>query len=112
MLQVLDVGCGTGISTRALYASGLTSVFGMDIDPIMLESAINSAKEAEGRSVTEQHYLLGEVSKMQTVFSKEKFSVITSFSSFHWFCTPNEVNAMKTVIKASNLNFGFLDSDH
>lgn len=37
--SVLDVGCGSGASTRALYRRGAGTVFGVDASPGMIEQA-------------------------------------------------------------------------
>jgi len=74
-VKVLDLGCGTGISTRQLADVGF-SVVGLDSDEKMLEKA----KEENKKNIS---YINAEVSKMP--FDNEEFQVITAFGAFHWF---------------------------
>ncbi|XDZ64877.1 class I SAM-dependent methyltransferase [Alphaproteobacteria bacterium LSUCC0684] len=37
--SILDIGCGTGISGKALHAAGFTRITGSDMNPSMLEKA-------------------------------------------------------------------------
>ena len=39
LLKVLDVGCGTGVSTRQLHQVGFSELIGIDIDPRMIKVA-------------------------------------------------------------------------
>jgi len=72
--RILDLGCGTGISTRQLNSLG--KVVGCDPDPIML----CSAREHEMGDIT---YVRGSAEELP--FKDATFDVITAFASFHWF---------------------------
>ena len=39
--NVLDIGCGTGITTEVILANGAANVFGVDISPKLIECAID-----------------------------------------------------------------------
>jgi SAM-dependent methyltransferase len=95
-LKALDVGCGTGISTRALFDRGWTQICGLDVSEGMLEKAKEFARQASGQSVDEKRYWKGDVSEISRIFGEETFDVITAFSAFHWFCTPKAIGALKS----------------
>lgn len=71
--RVLDVGCGTGISSRALAARGLR-VLGVDPNAAMLEAA-----RAEGGDV---EYLQADGETLEGVVGP--FDAIVGGQSFHW----------------------------
>ena len=69
----LDVGCGTGLSTRALAEiSGWT--VGIDASPEML---------AEARDVSQIAYVIGSAEAMP--FRVAAFDLVTVASAIHWF---------------------------
>ncbi len=98
-VRALDLGCGTGISTRALYEKGFIAVKGLDIDSGMLEKAKNN----KAKTVPEQHYFQGNVADVRAIFKDEQFDLITAFSAFHWFCTAEAVNELKSVLKPGGI---------
>jgi SAM-dependent methyltransferase len=59
-LRGVDIGCGNGYFTRALYKAGY-DVFGMDISPQMLSVARQKAA-AEG---VNSEFLLGDITKLK-----------------------------------------------
>src|SRR3989344_1484500 len=71
---VLDLGCGTGISTRQLSPCGM--VIGLDPDPLML----NAAKKHQ--KVGQEKYVLGAADHLP--FNNSTFDAVTAFASFHW----------------------------
>lgn len=86
--QVLDVGCGTGISTRELqrYFKNIT---GLDIDVDML---------IEARAHNDQiNYIQGDIGS--TNFESGVFDLITAFSAFHWFTTQEDVQEIYRILK-------------
>ncbi len=108
--KILDVGCGTGIATRELYAHGFYNVQGCDIDPGMLAEAENYNQQLE-IPIT---YTLANVVDLPEAFSNEQFDVITAFNCFHWFSTSEAIkaicdrlqaNGMFIVVLASRANF-------
>ena len=56
----LDIGCGNGYFTRALYKAGY-DVFGMDISPAML----SEAKRLAAREGVPCEFLLGDITKLK-----------------------------------------------
>ena len=72
---ILDVGCGTGQSTRLLTKTGC-SVIGVDTDALCLGIA-----QARGGSNLE--YQLASAENLP--FSDAMFGAVTAFGSFHWW---------------------------
>ncbi len=100
-IPAVDLGCGTGKSTVALYDKGLHKIRGLDPDPTMLAAARKNA--CENHSLPPKNYFQGSVSDIQTIFPNKKFKAVTAFTAFHWFCTVEEVNAIKTVMAANSI---------
>lgn len=92
---ILDLGCGTGISTRQLAKLG--RVIGCDKDPIMLKYA----KSVKGPGV--KKYILAVADNLP--FEKQTFDLITAFSSFHWFDDKKSVAEMYRVLRPGGLLF-------
>ncbi len=72
---VLDLACGTGISTRQLAAGGI-KVVGCDIDPLMLRYATD-------RGGARIRYAIGRAEAIP--FKDASFDAVTSFCGYHWF---------------------------
>lgn len=72
---VLDLACGTGISSRQLAGGGL-EVIGCDIDPLMLRYAT----ERGGARI---RYAIGRAEAIP--FKDASFDAVTSFCGYHWF---------------------------
>lgn len=92
---ILDLGCGTGISTRQLVRFG--TVIGCDPDPIMLAAA----KKHKNSGV--QKYVVGYAHKIP--FRDKTFDIVTAFSSFHWFDDKKSVAEIRRVLKPGGLFF-------
>jgi len=85
---VLDVGCGTGISTRQMIRDGV-KLFGVDVDHKMVELA-------RGKSSSTIHYTTAPAKNLP--FAKEQFDALTAFSAFHWFSDDDSVAEIKRVL--------------
>lgn len=96
-LKVLDIGCGTGISTRQLKKHKF-NVTGVDKESKM----INLAKGKGDRI----HYVVASIDKMP--FKDNEFDVITAFTAFHWFTDKKSVAEIKRVLKTNGLFFAAL----
>jgi ubiquinone/menaquinone biosynthesis C-methylase UbiE len=90
---MLDVGCGTGISTRQL-AKRSTHVFGLDRDPGMIKQARREGPDGI-------KYVVAPVSRMP--FETGQFDAVTAFSAFHWFTDKESVNEIRRVIKKGGI---------
>lgn len=93
--SVLDLGCGTGISSRQLAAHGAV-VTGADKDRAMI-------RVARSKHTPRIHYVVAPVEKLP--FDDEEFDVLTAFSAFHWFATPRALLEVKRVLKPNGLFF-------
>lgn len=87
---VLDLGCGTGIGTRQIANRIKGSIIGCDVDEVMLATAISYRTKNTA-------YALGEASKLP--FQDKTFDMVTSFTSFHWFCDAKSIKEIKRVLK-------------
>lgn len=94
---ILDIGCGTGISTRQLVLNGFENVQGLDHDPDMLDLA------REHATFKYIPYWLEEVAN--TSFRTQFFHIITCFSSFHWFTDEESMAEIRRILKPSGLLF-------
>lgn len=92
--KTLDIGCGTGISTRQLKEKGF-DVVGSDVDPKM----IALAKEVDN----DIEYVIASASKLP--FEDGQFDVITAFTSFHWFTDRESMNEIRRVLKSDGVFF-------
>lgn len=92
---ILDLGCGTGISTRQLAELG--TVIGCDPDPIMLHAA-----KAHKR-IRNEKYVIGSASNLP--FKNSSFNVVTAFAAFHWFDDKKSIVEIKRVLKLGGLIF-------
>jgi ubiquinone/menaquinone biosynthesis C-methylase UbiE len=92
-LNILDLGCCTGISTRQ-FAEGGHWVVGTDIDRKMLERAL----EEYANNVS---YALG--SAEQIPFTDQHFDAVVCVSAFHWFANSNAVSEIERILKPRGL---------
>jgi ubiquinone/menaquinone biosynthesis C-methylase UbiE len=88
--RVLDIGCGTGISTRQLAARPAAAVVGSDIDQGMLEEARKLPQENIEYVLAPAH---------QLPFSDNEFDTVAAFSAFHWFRDEESINEIKRVLR-------------
>jgi len=86
---VLDLACGTGISTRQLDAGGI-EVVGCDIDPLML-------RYATGRGGARIRYAIGRAEAIP--FKDASFDAVTSFCGYHWFDPARAVPEIARVLR-------------
>lgn len=97
---ILDIGCGTGISTRQIKEYGFT-VFGADKDTEM----IRVAKELDS-SIP---YVVASAERLP--FGDAEFDVVTAFTAFHWFNNEESLLEIKRVLKAGGLFFAALKAN-
>lgn len=89
-IHVLDLGCGTGISTRQIAKQG-GAVVGCDKDELMIVEAIKYKDGLE--------YVVAAAEKLP--FRDNQFDALTAFSAFHWFVNEEALNEIKRVLKPS-----------
>ncbi len=97
--KILDLGCGTGISSRQLVKSGFKQVIGVDRDPLMLEKA-----EAANDPACSIKYLLGNVAE-ELPFPDGEFDVVTAVSAFHWFANSSSIREVARLLKPQGYYF-------
>jgi len=90
--QILDIGCGTGISTRQLKRHGF-KVIGSDKGVEMIQIA-----KRHGGGIS---YVVAPANKLP--FRKGQFDIITAFTAFHWFDDTKSVNEIKRVLKKGGI---------
>jgi len=72
---VVDLGCGTGLATRA-WAERVDEVIGVEPNPRMLERARAATAQSNVRYV--------EAFGAETGLPDGRADLVTSFQSFHW----------------------------
>lgn len=85
---VVDVACGTALSTVALLER-FPNTRGCDIDERML---------SEARKIDPNLFDLADVYDLP--YEDARFSLVTAFDAFHWFCDKNSVAEIARVLKA------------
>lgn len=90
---ILDLGCGTGISTRQLAKKGGT-VVGCDLDIQMITAALQHPQK-------DSAYTLGAAKALP--FRTGTFDAVTAFTAFHWFTDKKSVMEIKRVLKPSGV---------
>jgi SAM-dependent methyltransferase len=85
--RVLDLGCGTGISTRLLAEHGL-DVMGMDPNEDMLALA----REQGGPT-----YVKGEATA--TGLPPQSVGLVTVAQAFHWFPVPETMAELRRIVR-------------
>lgn len=93
--SILDLGCGTGISTRQLAEYGM-AVIGVDKDPEMIRVA--RAKHSPGL-----HYVVASAEKLP--FKNGQFDVVTAFSALHWFANKQALQEIIRILKPNGVFF-------
>jgi len=92
--EILDLGSGTGISTRQI-AQRNQKVIGCEKDSQMVKEAI---KENDGIN-----YVIAPAEKLP--FANGTFPAVTAFSAFHWFCNDGAVSEIKRILKPNGIFF-------
>lgn len=94
--RILDLGCGTGISTRQLAARREGRAVGADIDEKMLEKA----RELPAKNI---EYVAAAAQRLP--FASSEFDAVTAFSAFHWFRDEQSVREIQRVLEKGGIFF-------
>ncbi len=97
--NVLDLGSGTGISTRQLCKNGFKNVIGVDRDPLMIKEA-----QAANTPACTIKYIHADIA-LGLPFSDEQFDVVTAASAFHWFSNPSSIKEVARILKPNGYYF-------
>src|SRR3989344_6002928 len=100
VIDVLDVGCGTGKSTEPLVRKNI-KVVGCDHDVKMLDQA---KKNALSRNL-DITYKKCEVENLP--FKPNSFDIVVCFNAFHWFANRKTVKNIKRVLRPGGFLFIF-----
>ncbi|MCR4275060.1 MAG: class I SAM-dependent methyltransferase [Candidatus Campbellbacteria bacterium] len=92
---ILDLGCGTGISTRQLTKYG--HVIGCDPDVVMLRAAKKYPK------INNEKYVTGYANNLP--FKDRTFDVVTAFGAFHWFNDRKSISEIRRVLRPGGIIF-------
>jgi SAM-dependent methyltransferase len=98
---VVDIGCGTGLATRA-WAERADEVVGVEPNPRMIERARNATEQPNVRYV--------EAYAAETGLPDGEADLVTSFQSFHWM-EPQPVLAEASRILRTGGVFAACDYD-
>ncbi len=90
--ETLDIGCGTGISTRQLKENGF-EVIGADKDSAMVEVAKQRSPEIS--------YFVAPANQLP--FEAEHFDIATAFTAFHWFNDEESLTEIKRILKVGGI---------
>lgn len=91
---VLDLGCGTGISTRQLHDSGF-KVSGVDMDKNMIREALRHNSGIE--------YKVGSAENLNLYYKGGSFDAVTAFGSFHWFANHTAMKSVRAILRENGL---------
>ena len=90
---ILDLGSGTGISSRQLCKNGFKNVIGVDRDELMIKEA-----QAANTPKCTIKYIKADVSN-GLPFPDEEFDAVTAASAFHWFSNPSSIREVARILK-------------
>lgn len=96
----LDIGCGTGISTRQLKQCAF-EVTGADKDSLMIDVAMKQTADIP--------YVIAPANKLP--FEPNKFDLVTAFTAFHWFNNEESLSEIKRAMKKDGIFFAALKTN-
>jgi len=96
----LDIGCGTGISTRQLKQYTF-EVIGADKDSSMIDVA--------KKQTIDIPYVMAPANKLP--FESNKFDLVAAFTAFHWFNNEESLLEIKRVMKENGIFFAALKTN-
>ena len=97
--HILDLGSGTGISSRQLCKSGFKNVIGVDRDFLMIKEA-----QAANTPACTIKYIQADIA-LGLPFSDEQFDVVTAASAFHYFSNPSSTKEVARILKPNGYYF-------
>lgn len=98
---ILDLGCGTGISTRELKENGFI-VSGVDKDEEMIRVAREHSPEIQ--------YVVASASELP--FPDVSFDAVVAFTAFHWFNDAESLTEIRRILKPRGVFFAALKGNH
>lgn len=98
IMDILDIGCGTGKSTEPLIRPGMR-VVGCDHDSRMLKQAKKNARSHN------LHIIYKKCEAENLPFKNNSFDVVTIGNAFHWFANKKVIKNIKRILKPNGLLF-------
>jgi len=95
--DILDLGCGTGISTELLLKRSDHFIIGCDHDERMIREARRQARN-KGLNI---RYVVSPATDLP--FRDGSFDVVTVGSAFHWFATSKTLSEVMRVLRPGGL---------
>lgn len=97
--KIVDLGSGTGISTRQLCRNGFMNVVGVDRDALMIKEA-----EAENNASCSITYIKANLTD-GLPFQDADFDAVSAMSAFHWFSNPSSIKEIERILKPNGYFF-------
>ena len=106
--HILDIGCGTGRTTFALYEKGYSNITGVDLSPKMIEKA-KFLSDKKQRNIK---FIEGDATDL--AFSDESFSsILFSFNGFMQIpSTPLRLKTLKEIYRILKKDGYFIFTTH
>lgn len=98
--KILDLGNGSGIGPRQLCQNGYANVVGLELN----QELIKAAEEVKNSETCRTEYVEGDICK-KTSFQDGQFDLVTAFSAYHRFSSPECLKEVSRILKPGGYYF-------